>query len=122
MRHNLCVGATFLAALGVLGIGAMLLDRQAAVHAAGVTAPRCEVDPLWPRPLPNHWILGQTIGVSVDVRDHVWIIPRAGSPEPGEADAATTPPTAQCCAPAPPVLEFDSEGNLVGHWGGKGNG
>ena len=36
--------------------------------------------------------------------------------------ATTNPPTAQCCAPAPPVLEFDAAGNLVGHWGGPGQG
>ena len=70
-------------------------------------APRFEVDPLWPKPLPNHWILGQTIGVSVDAKDHVWIIHRAGSLEAGEMHATTNPQTAQCCAPAPPVLEFD---------------
>jgi len=27
-----------------------------------------EVDPLWPKPLPNHWLIGMTIGVSVDAR------------------------------------------------------
>ena len=87
-----------------------------------VQAPRFEVDPLWPKPLPNQWILGQTIGVSVDAQDHVWIIHRAGSLEPGEVHATTNPPTAQCCAPAPPVLEFDAAGNLIGHWGGPGQG
>jgi len=32
------------------------------------------------------------------------------------------PPTSQCCAPAPPILEFDAAGNLIGHWGGPGQG
>src|SRR5262249_52151228 len=27
-----------------------------------------------------------------------------------------------CCLPAPPVLEFDQTGNLVGYWGGPGQG
>jgi DNA-binding beta-propeller fold protein YncE len=85
-------------------------------------APRFEVDPLWPKPLPNHWILGATIGVSVDSRDHVWIIHRPGSLEPGEMHAAANPPIAQCCVPAPPVLEFDAAGNLVNSWGGPGEG
>src|SRR5256886_5061711 len=31
-------------------------------------------------------------------------------------------PAAECCVPAPPVLEFDEEGNLIGHWGGPGAG
>ena len=77
---------------------------------------------MWPKPLPNHWILGQTIGVSVDAQDHVWIIHRAGSLEAGEQHATTNPPIAKCCAPAPPVLEFDPAGNLVNSWGGKGQG
>ena len=44
-------------------------------------APSFEVDPFWPKPLPNHWVLGSTIGVSVDAQDHVWIIHRPGSVE-----------------------------------------
>src|SRR5277367_6357689 len=109
----------FLAVFGIVSTIAGVLNH---VHAAAVSAPRFEVDPLWPKPLPNHWILGQTIGVSVDANDHIWIIHRAGSLEPGEQHSAANPPTAQCCAPAPPVLEFDPAGNLVGHWGGPGAG
>ena len=122
MKRNVCVGATFLTVVAGLGVGSAWLEKRAAIEAAAVQAPRFEVDPLWPKPLPNKWLLGQTIGVSVDARDHVWIIHRAGSLEPGEVHATTTPPTAQCCAPAPPILEFDAAGNLVGHWGGPGNG
>jgi DNA-binding beta-propeller fold protein YncE len=124
MKRHLSVGALFLLAAIALGAGSRALDRRATLAAAGpaVQAPRFEVDPLWPKPLPNKWILGQTIGVSVDAQDHVWIIHRAGSLEPVEVHATTTPPTAQCCAPAPPVLEFDAAGNLIGHWGGPGQG
>src|SRR5881394_3272242 len=122
MRRNFAIAALFLVLLAALAIGSRAIERRAHVSAAGRTAPRFEVDPLWPKPLPNHWILGQTIGVSVDAADHIWIIHRAGSLEPGEVHATTTPRIAQCCAPAPPVLEFDAEGNLVGHWGGPGTG
>jgi DNA-binding beta-propeller fold protein YncE len=122
MKRNLWVGAFFLALLGTLAAASILLQNRAAVEAAGATAPRFEVDPFWPKPLPNHWILGQTIGVSVDAQDHVWIIHRAGSLEAGEVHATTKPPTAQCCAPAPPVLQFDQEGNLISSWGGPGQG
>ena len=45
----------------------------------GVQAPRFEVDPLWPKPLPNHWVIGQTIGLDVDSNDNVWIIHRPGT-------------------------------------------
>src|SRR5262249_14146086 len=99
-----------------------VLQQRAAVEAAGAMAPRFEVDPLWPKPLPNHWLQGQTIGVSVDDKDHIWIIHRAGSLEAGERHATTNPPIAICCAPAPPVLNFDQEGNLLASWGGPGQG
>jgi DNA-binding beta-propeller fold protein YncE len=113
--------AARLAIIFLSGVGALLAGCNEA-HPPGVMAPRFEVDPAWPKPLPNHWILGQTIGVSADAQDHIWIIHRPGSLEAGEVHATTNPPIAQCCAPAPPVLEFDPEGNLVGHWGGPGNG
>jgi DNA-binding beta-propeller fold protein YncE len=122
MRRNILIGSTLAATIAALGTGSVVLSKRAALQAAGVTAPRFEVDPFWPKPLPDKYILGQTIGVSVDDKDHVWIIHRAGSLEPGEVHATTNPPTAQCCRPAPPILEFDSEGNLVGRWGGPGSG
>jgi len=123
MTRNWSIGLVLSSALVALGFGSHLVEKRAsAAAAAAAMAPRFEVDPLWPKPLPNHWILGQTIGVSVDARDHVWIIHRAGSLEPGEVHATTTPQTAQCCAPAPPILEFDPDGALVGHWGGPGQG
>ncbi len=120
MRRHEVTGAALLTLLAAAASIQHAASRR--VEAASATAPRFEVDPLWPRPLPNHWILGQTIGVAVDAQDHVWIIHRAGSLEPGEQHATTSPPTAQCCAPAPPVLEFDADGNLIGHWGGPGRG
>jgi autonomous glycyl radical cofactor GrcA len=89
------------------------------------SAPRFQVDPLWPKPLPNHWILGSVTGVAVDRQDHVWIVHRGADSlnAKTEMGAATNPPTAEaCCFPAPPVLEFDQAGTLVGHWGGPGQG
>jgi len=122
MRRNIYVGATFFAILAALAVGVTLLQKRAAVEAATVQAPMFEVDPLWPKPLPNHWLMGMTIGVSVDAQDNIWIIHRQGSLEPGELHATSNPPVAMCCAPAPPVLEFDQDGNLLRHWGGPGNG
>src|SRR5262245_17997474 len=117
MKRNLYVGVVFLTLLGALAVSSAVLQKRAAVEAAGVMAPRFEVDPLWPKPLPNHWIMGQTIGVSVDAQDHVLIIHRAGSLAPGEVHAMTNPPIAQCCAPAPPILQFDQDGTLIGQIG-----
>lgn len=115
------------AALLLMACGGETADRPTAAGVAPGTpgaAPSFEVDPLWPQPLPNHWILGSTIGVAVDSRDHVWIIHRGGPTlnERTEMGAATDPPTSECCTPAPPVLEFDPAGNLVSSWGGPGEG
>src|ERR1700691_692046 len=122
MKRILWVGTGFLAILTALDVASSVLSKRASVQAARTQAPRFEAAPFCPKRWPNHWILGQTIGVSVDAQDHVWIIHRAGSLEAGEQHATTNPPTAQCCAAAPPVLEFDQQGNLLHHWGGPGNG
>ena len=114
----------FVLVLVVLTAAGVLVARELAGQSRNsVQAPYFEVDPMWPKPLPNHWVLGSTIGVSVDERDHVWIIHR-GSATLGnnEKGLELNPPTGECCAGAPPVLEFDPEGNLVGHWGGPGEG
>ena len=90
--------------------------------AAAQAVPKFEVDPFWPKPLPNNWAIGQVSGVAVDERDHVWIIHRPRSLSRGETLAAANPPTAICCVAAPPVIEFDPEGNVVQAWGGDGQG
>jgi DNA-binding beta-propeller fold protein YncE len=118
MKRNLISAAAFVGVIGVLGVGSAFLDKRGTVEAAAAQAPRFEVDPMWPKPLPNHWIMGNTIGVSVDGKDHIWIIHRAGSLEAKEVYATTNPPGSECCTPAPAVLEFDEDGNLLGHWGG----
>jgi DNA-binding beta-propeller fold protein YncE len=126
MKHkpnNLLVGATFLALLSLLGVGRAVLLKAAVAQSKGqVQAPTFEVDPLWPKPLPNHWLLGSTIGLSVDAQDHVWIVHRPESLDQKEVMAIQKPPGGVCCFPAPPVLEFDQAGNLIGHWGGPGEG
>jgi DNA-binding beta-propeller fold protein YncE len=101
------------------------VSRIAAQGRGSVQLPAFQVDPLWPRPLPNHWILGSITGVAVDSQDHIWIVHRGldSLNLVTEAGLATNPPSGEtCCAPAPPVLEFDPAGNLVGHWGGPGQG
>src|SRR6185436_1284618 len=121
-KHTLIVGAGFLAALATLGLAQDVLEGKAVAEAQGaIQAPRFEVDPFWPKPLPNHWILGSSVGVAVDARDHVFIIHRGAGTLNADTEIglASSPRTAEtCCLAAPPVLEFDPEGNLVGHWGG----
>src|ERR1700732_2232332 len=122
MKRNLYIGVTFLAFCTAREFGSAVFEKRAAVDAAGVQAPMFEVDPLWPKPMPNHWVIGMTIGVSVDAQDNVWIIHRRRSLGFKEVYGNTNPPGADCCVTAPPVLEFDKGGNLLAHWGGPGNG
>jgi DNA-binding beta-propeller fold protein YncE len=116
-------GPILLALLFALGIAIELRPARVSAQPTNeIQAPMFEVDPFWPKPLPNHWVLGRTIGVSVDAHDHVWITHRVATLEDTEKHATTNPPTAECCVPAPPVLEFDQAGNLLRSWGGPGKG
>lgn len=87
-------------------------------------APTFVVDKLWPMPLPNHWVIGSITGIAMDKQNHLWVAHRAASLNlRTEIGLAATPPTAEtCCSPAPPILEFDTEGKLLADWGGPGQG
>ena len=89
---------------------------------AAADTPGFAVDPFWPRPLPNDWIMGQVAGVHVDADDRVWIVQRPRSLTERELGASQEPPLSNCCFAAPPVLEFDMSGNLLRAWGGPGEG
>src|SRR5499426_584017 len=103
MRAFLLIAPTALAALSTMSLGSPMLE-----------VPAYRVDPAWPKPLPNHWIVGAVVGVAIDARDHVWITHRPSTLQPNE--------TRSIWRAAPPVLEFDQEGNLVSLWGGPGAG
>ena len=117
MKRNLYIGFTLVALLAVLGVGQGILEKKAqAQGGAKVQVPRFEVDPTFPKPLPNHWYQGMSIGVGVDANDHIWIVHRPDSVN--AIEAAEDSKTGTCCAKAPPILEFDQQGNLLRHWGG----
>jgi hypothetical protein len=117
------VGALLAVSVAGLGVGQTLLQNKADAQSATVQAPMFEVDPLWPKPLPNGWLLGMAIGAWVDEQDHVWIIHRSSATlHNNEKGAELKPPIADCCKGAPPVLRFDPAGNLVSAWGGPGQG
>jgi sugar lactone lactonase YvrE len=109
---------------------ALLVSRsgiQAATQGGTVQAPRFEVDPYWPKPLPNHWLLGSATGIAIDSRDHVYVIHLTDSftarTETGAGPQNNNiTPAGECCSSAPNVLEFDPAGNLVKSWGGPGQG
>jgi hypothetical protein len=114
-----------------------LLERTRPNPAPGGTAPSFVPDPGWPKPLPNNWIMGDIGGLTVDSHDNIWVYhrPRAlSSTDSGALGEAGKNPKGQpisaighprnygqasgCCVPAPSVLQFDKEGNLLQAWGG----
>ncbi len=121
MKRNAFIGATFLAVLATLAVAQGWLEQRAEAQARGaVQAPRFEVDPTFPQPLPNGMYQGQSIGLWVDkTNDHVWIVHRPDVLDAFEGSAQQTPPTGECCKQAPPILEFDPSGKLLRSWGGQ---
>jgi DNA-binding beta-propeller fold protein YncE len=125
MNRTRALGVAVVALAAAAAAGQALLAATAARAATQtVQAPRFEVDPFWPKPLPNHWVLGSVIGVGIDSKDHVFIIHRGDSTlnQRTEVGADAKPPIGECCRSAPPILEFDPDGNLVKAWGGPGQG
>jgi len=119
-KLNLLVGVAVAAFMGACTAGEGAPGGGGEYGAAGM-APMFEVNPLFPQPLPNHWLLGPTIGVTVDSRDHIWIVHRNTVNQfalTTEIGMTTDPPVATCCQPGPPVMEFDQEGNLISSFGG----
>lgn len=85
-------------------------------------APVYQVDPFWPKtPYPNAWLQQGVPVMDTDDRDHIWAISRSGDLRPDESMATFDPPRGDCCVPAPEILEFDPEGNIVNAWGGPGH-
>ncbi|GKQ49308.1 hypothetical protein [Bradyrhizobium sp. Ce-3] len=111
--------------LSGLFLSACIASSALFVAASPATAgdvPTFAVDASWPKQLPNNWIIGQVGGITVDWQGHIWVIHRPRSLTDGEKAATLNPPRAKCCVPAPPVLEFDVNGNLLRSWGGPGDG
>lgn len=127
-------------AADILGADSLqaLKDRTAPVDVVdGSVMPHFIADPSWPKPLPNNWTFGQIAGVHVDGEDNVWILQRSRSLTTEEAglleavgengdgvpvSALGHPrpfgPITDCCGPAPAVMQFDPQGNLLQAWGG----
>ena len=120
MIHKKLATASLLAvSLVALGIGQSKLQEPTIAASNDVMAPAFLVDPLWPKPLPNHWITGNTIGVDVDDRDHIFTVHRnTENMFGGRTEIGLALGVAECCTPAPPILEYDIEGNLINAWGG----
>jgi hypothetical protein len=106
-------GVAFLLLAGLIGTW-NAAQPTAQGRPARQQVPTFRVDPAWPKPLPNRWIMGAVAGVAVDARDHVWITHRPSTLQPNETRAIWKA--------APPVLEFDADGTLLSSWGGPGTG
>ena len=86
----------------------LMVAAGAAAPAQTPRVPEYELDREWPKlPLPNRWITGGLGGMCVDSRDHVYILNRQNVVE-ADLNAAQL---------APPVIEFDPDGNVVQAWG-----
>jgi hypothetical protein len=80
--------------------------------------PKYKVDPSWPKELPNNWIMGNAPALAIDKNDHIWIMHRPRQVAKDDAALLDDPPGASCCTPAPSVLEFDAQGNVLKSFGG----
>jgi len=99
---------------GVFGLGLGILgsfvnEVTAQTGHQTVDAPKFEVDPFWPKPLPDNWVTGEIGGVCVDAQDHVFILNRA----------ELYPKEKMIAKVGPPVIEFDPDGNVVHAWGDR---
>ena len=107
-KHNLLIGSSLLGLIVACGVGSSVVEdaarqqEEVAMESGGQMVPMFEVDPLWPKNLPNHWLMGPTIGVDVDSRNHIWVVHR-NTPNQfvarTEVGLVQDPPLSECCAP-----------------------
>ena len=107
------LAAAILAVAAVVAVKVPVAAPAVAEDAKPVAVPQFAVDALWPKALPNNWIIGQVAGITVDRFDRIWVLHRPNSLTPRERAAEHNPPESKCCVAAPPVLVFDQSGNLV---------
>ena len=104
-----CLVALVMATMAV-PLSAWFVVAAPAQQPNTLRAPAFHVDPTWPT-IPNDWVLGEVTSIAVDSKDHIWVLHRPRSIPAERRDHA-----------APPVLEFDTAGKLLGSWGGPGDG
>src|SRR5207249_3039264 len=93
-------------ALVIVSVVQAVRPESKAAAPDGTALPTFQVDASWPK-MPGKMIVGALGGIEVDAHDHIWVLNRFRTLTKGETYAAQTPPMAECCVPAPPVLEFD---------------
>src|ERR1700704_6285299 len=99
---------------GALVIACALLYSPPVQAQLGV--PKYEVDSLWGK-LPDNWVVGPLGGVCVDARDHVFVLHRQEGVTDAMLSARDRFTGGGTRLKAPPVMEFDPQGQLVNSWG-----
>ena len=107
--------------LRMLGVvAATMIGALSASTIARAEGPAFKVEPAWPKPLPNNWLLGAVGGLTIDDKDQIWVLQRPRTLTNDEKGASFNPPRSKCCVPAPSVLVFNTAGEIVKSWGGPG--
>src|ERR1700694_3256264 len=109
MKSKIWTGVALLAGVALCAAGMTVSAQRDQTSVRQV--PQFQVDPSWPKKLPNDWVLGLVSGVNVDAQDHVWVLHRPRTVKPEQKGNA-----------APAVLEFDAAGSFIRGWGGPGDG
>ena len=102
-----CIYAGTLVLALVVGLG--LWNPFSPVNAKVPKVPRFVADPFYPKPLPDKWVTGEMAGTCIDSNDHLITVNRGNLVSPETVVAVV----------APPVIEFDKDGNVVNAWGNR---
>ena len=91
--------------------------------AQSVPKPQFKVDPFWPKPFPqfkdakgnlHKWATGEVGGTCIDSHDHIFTLNRGWqNSQLGKLHIFE----AMSSVPAPPVIAYDPDGNVVTSWG-----
>src|SRR4051812_41390701 len=107
--HTIAVLSVVIVA--VVAVVALTAGGLRAQSGAAVTQiPKFRAEGSWPK-LPSKWIMAIVSSTWIDEQDHLWVLQR-----PNTLSAEEKPKA------APPVLEFDAQGNFIQGWGGPGAG
>jgi len=107
-KANRIQSVIFAAAFAILlGLAGTYVREAKAGPPQETQVPKFEVDPFWPKPLPDLWVTGEVGGTCVDKQDHVFVLNRDNLTSDEQRNSV----------PAPPVVEYDPEGNIVNSWG-----